>query len=72
MADQAAETERLLAEVLSASERIKDARRELHAAVVRARRAGASYGAVGQVLGVSRQAAWERFRHPRDAESLKD
>lgn len=37
------------------------ARGGLDAAVLRARAAGRSYAAIGQILGVSRQAAWERF-----------
>lgn len=67
MADRAAEVDRLLAEVGIASDHIEEARQELKAAVRRARQAGASYGAVASILGVSRQAAWERFREPSGA-----
>jgi hypothetical protein len=35
----------------------------VEAAVKDARDAGASWGTVGPILGTSRQAAWERFRH---------
>ena len=31
-----------------------------------ARKSGASWTAIGKVLGVSRQAAWERYRHIDD------
>jgi hypothetical protein len=37
------------------------ARGDLDEAVLRARQAGRSYAEIGAVLGVSRQAAWERF-----------
>lgn len=37
------------------------ARRDLQAAVDAARDHGLSWAAVGHALGVSRQAAWERF-----------
>lgn len=50
-----------LAEVSAASDRVEKARRALIGAVARAREAGASYADIGEALGISRQAAWERF-----------
>lgn len=44
-----------------ASRTLAAARGGLDEAVLRARRAGRSYAVIGSVLGVSRQAAWERF-----------
>jgi DNA-directed RNA polymerase specialized sigma24 family protein len=44
-----------------ASRTIASARRDLDQAVARARANGRSYADIGAVLGVSRQAAWERF-----------
>ena len=35
--------------------------RDLHDAVAAARTAGMSWSAIGATLGISRQAAWERF-----------
>jgi hypothetical protein len=46
-----------------ASRTLGAAREALDVAVLGARRAGRSYADIGRVLGVSRQAAWERFRH---------
>lgn len=40
---------------------------ELRAAVAAARAAGHSYADVGAYLGVSRQAAWERFSKDEEA-----
>jgi hypothetical protein len=51
----------LLDEVQRAAAAIDEAQRQLHEAVSRAHDAGYSYAAIGNVLGVSRQAAWERF-----------
>jgi hypothetical protein len=44
-----------------ASGRLAAARKDLDEVVLAARQSGASYAAIGAVLGVSRQAAWERF-----------
>jgi predicted neutral ceramidase superfamily lipid hydrolase len=52
-----AEAERIRA----AARAVDHARRDLEAAVHEAREAGLSWSAVGQALGTSRQAAWERF-----------
>lgn len=50
-----------LTAVALVAEKVVESRRELDAAVRRARREGCAYAAIGAVLGVSRQAAWERF-----------
>lgn len=52
-----------------ASRTIAAARRDLDEAVLRARRAGRSYAVIGSVLGVSRQAAWERFHDLDDGQA---
>lgn len=49
--------------VAAASRTLAAARGGLDEAVRRARGNGRSYAVIGSVLGVSRQAAWERFRH---------
>ena len=46
-----------------ASKSVHIARANLDRAVLAARRAGRSWADIARVLGVSRQAAWERFRH---------
>ena len=50
-----------------AKRKIRTAEDELRAAVRAARTAGYSWAAIGSTLGVSRQAAQERFREPIDA-----
>jgi biotin operon repressor len=46
----------------------REAQRRLEKYVRRARAAGASWQAIGTALGITRQSAWERFRHlPADA-----
>lgn len=47
--------------VFVAAAGLTQADEDLHAAVARARTAGASWAAIGRTLHVSRQAAWERF-----------
>ena len=42
---------------------LDEAEQELRTAVAAARAAGASWADIGGRLGVSRQAAWERFTH---------
>lgn len=49
--------------VAAASRTVAAARGGLDEAVRRARAGGRSYAAIGAALGVSRQAAWERFHH---------
>lgn len=44
----------------------RDAERELAMAVARAREAGHTWEKIGQVLGTSRQAAFQRFGRPED------
>jgi DNA-directed RNA polymerase specialized sigma24 family protein len=56
-----ARTSELLDDVQRAAAAIEEAQRELREAVSRAHRAGYSYGAIAETLGVSRQAARERF-----------
>ena len=54
-----------LAELLKVREATERANQEgqdrMADLVIRARREGASWEAIGQVLGVSRQSAWERY-----------
>lgn len=49
--------------IAAAAQSMAAARGGLDEAVLRARRQGRSYAVIGKVLGVSRQAAWERFHH---------
>lgn len=56
-----AELDEVLAEVAAASEHVDAARHRLWGSVRRARARGASYADIGRTLGVTRQAAWERF-----------
>lgn len=56
----------LLEEVRLAARAIEEAHRHLLEAVTRARQAGLSYAEIGNALGVSRQAAWERFHRVAD------
>lgn len=44
---------------------------ELHAVVRQALSAGCTYAEVGEVLGISRQAAWERFHTEAPREPQK-
>jgi hypothetical protein len=50
-----------LRHIMSAREAVETAQAELAAAVAAARAAGDSWAMIGMALGVSRQAAWERF-----------
>jgi hypothetical protein len=54
-------TSELLDDVQHAAAAIDEAQRRLVDSVATARAAGISYAAIGRALGVSRQAAWERF-----------
>ena len=54
-------TDDRLREVFLANARYFNAAEELRSSVEVAREAGCSWAAIGKVLGVSRQAAWERF-----------
>jgi len=55
------ELDEALALVTEADGRLKLVTGELEAAVERAREQGASWAQVGTALGVTRQAAWQRF-----------
>lgn len=55
------ELDEALALVTEADGRLKLATGELEAAVQRARDEGATWAQVGEALGVTRQAAWQRF-----------
>jgi hypothetical protein len=62
--------------VIGSLERVQEAaaardlaRRDLERAVEMARSDGASWATIGAALGVSRQAAWERFASRRAGES---
>ncbi len=55
-----------LEEVRRAQRAVTAARVELRSAVDRAHADGASWAAIGAVLGISRQAAFKRFGRPRD------
>lgn len=46
-----------------ASAELKQAEENLTQAVIRARHAGASWASIGQAIGISRQAAHERWGH---------
>lgn len=48
--------------IVAAGKNVADAEQALRAAVADARRAGDSWAVIGAALGVSRQAAHERFR----------
>ena len=60
------ETTDLLEQVSRAAALIKEAHEQLYEAVAAARRAGYSYASIGAVLGVTRQAAGERFSRQLD------
>ena len=47
--------------ILKAQEEIDKAKQQLHAAVQQARAAGRTWADIGEVLGISRQAAFKRF-----------
>lgn len=66
------ETATLLEEVVRASAAIREAEDGLREAVARARAAGLSYATIGKALGVSRQAAWERFGRLTQGSSITD
>jgi len=55
----------------AAHEQTKRAERNLTAAVTRARQTGASWSAIGTQLGISRQAAQQRFTRASAHESTK-
>lgn len=57
--------------IATSAQALEAAREELNAAVSRAREAGHSYAKIAGVLGVSRQAAWERFHHVERAGAEK-
>lgn len=61
MAKQPEDGAQLLADIVRAAERTAEADRELHEAVQAARDAGYSWTEIGDVLGVKRQSAWQRF-----------
>ena len=50
-----------LVAVLAASKATTDADQQLHDAVTAARQAGVTWAAIGEVLGITRQAAFKRF-----------
>lgn len=54
--------------IVRAVRRVEAAEDALDAAVERARAKGVTWEAIATALGVSRQAAWERFRHVEDYE----
>lgn len=45
-----------------AAGQVEKATRDLHACVAAARAAGFSWELIGAAVGISRQAAWERFK----------
>lgn len=51
----------LLDDVKAAADQVGGAVDQLHAAVAEARTAGATWTEVATTLGISKQAAWERF-----------
>lgn len=55
-----------LEEVAAAQVRLEQARTQLHDAVTRARAHGHTWAQIGEVLGMTRQAAFKRFGSPRD------
>jgi hypothetical protein len=52
--------------IIAAAERVGDAEDELRAAVKAAREAGDTWAVIGLALGVSRQAAFQRFGQDND------
>ena len=52
-----------LAPISEWDRKLRQARAELDQAVAAARIAGQSWEAIGRALGVTRQGAWERYRH---------
>jgi hypothetical protein len=61
----------VLAWVATASDQASAAQRTLTAAVVRARQTGASWSDIGVQLGITRQAAQQRFTRASGHESTK-
>lgn len=51
-----------LSAISDAADREREAREDLRTLVLDAKAAGISWEAVGTALGMSKQAAWERFR----------
>ena len=58
-----------LLRVTAAADGVEVAGTNLHAAVARARRDGATWRQVGLALSITRQAAWERFSASSVADS---
>lgn len=58
-----------LAEVLGAAQALRSARIGLQDAVDAARESGRTWQQIGDVLGMSRQAAFKRFGHPRTGDT---
>jgi hypothetical protein len=61
-----------LAAVVEARERARDAEEALRLAVERARQRGHTWQEIGEVLGTSRQAAFQRFGRPVDPRTGED
>lgn len=61
VAEETVDPAALLGRVVKAQKKINRARRNLDRAVTEARGAGLSWVQIAEVLGVSRQAVWERF-----------
>ncbi len=61
MGDEGEDT--ALTALSAASAELRQAEDDLTQAVVQARRAGASWATIGQAIGISRQAAHERWGH---------
>lgn len=58
--------------VRAAQQALTQARDELQSAVDRAHAEGASWAAIGTILGITRQAAFKRFGRPRDPRTGDD
>lgn len=54
-------TEEILGSIAVAAAAVENAKQELVVSVAMARRAEFSWSAIGKTLGITRQAAWERF-----------
>ena len=62
----------VLLEVLGAERALRQAGTELSQAVSAARRAGQPWSAIGAILGITRQAAQQRFDDGRRDPSVRD
>ena len=51
--------------IIAARQAVENAETQLHAAVKAARAAGDTWAAIGVALGITRQAAFQRFGHDR-------